>query len=140
MSLHNIELHRRVVEAFNARDIEAFIGFADPGIELHSAFAAVGGAVYHGHDGLRQWHRDFEDAWADVHAKEETYFDRGDDVLAFYTLRGRGRRSGVEVEMANALVATWSNGTMTHFRVFAHREDALAELGLTEDQLEAIDV
>ena len=51
MSQENVELHRRAIEAFNSHDVEAFIALCDPSIEAHSVFAAVGGAVYHGHDG-----------------------------------------------------------------------------------------
>ena len=139
MSEQNIELHRGLVEAFNARDIDAFIGFCDASIEFHSAFAAVGGAVYHGHDGLRRWHRDFEDAWGDeVGVEVDAYFDLGEDVLAFYVLHGRGRQSGAEVAMPNALVATWRDGLIVYFKVYAHREDALSDLGVSEEALEPI--
>ena len=54
MSERNIELVRRYIAAFNARDVEAAIALCDPSIEYHSVFAgAVTGAVYHGHDGVR---------------------------------------------------------------------------------------
>ena len=138
MSMRNVELHRRVAAAFNDRDVDAFIALSDPTIELHSLFASVGGAIYHGHDGLRQWHRDFEDTWADVAVEVEAYFDLGDDVLAFYDLRGRGRQSGVEVRMPNALLATWRDEVMVFFKVWADREQALRDLGLTEGALEPI--
>ena len=46
MSKQNVDFHRRHMEAFNARDIEALIAYSDPDVELHSTFAAVGGAVY----------------------------------------------------------------------------------------------
>src|SRR5438046_174594 len=59
MSEQDIELQRRFTEAFNARDVDALIALCDPNIEIHSTFAELG-AVYHGHDGLRRWHRDFE--------------------------------------------------------------------------------
>src|SRR2546430_934870 len=65
VSHENVEMHRRALEAFNAGDLEAFVALWDPEIEFHSTFAAVGGARYHGHDGLRRWHRDLEDAWGD---------------------------------------------------------------------------
>src|SRR5687767_10944063 len=42
----NVELHRRGIEAFNARDIEAFIALSDPQIELRSSMTTPGGAVY----------------------------------------------------------------------------------------------
>jgi hypothetical protein len=55
MADRNVELNRRVIEAFDARDlVAAYVAFCDPSIEWHSTFAAVGGAVYHGHDGLRR--------------------------------------------------------------------------------------
>ena len=65
MSDENVELLRRWIEAFNAREIDAMIAHCDPSIELHSVFAAAGGAVYSGHDGLRRWQRDLEDAWGE---------------------------------------------------------------------------
>lgn len=49
MSQENVELHRLANEAFNRRDLEAYIAFCDPQIELHSAVTVPGGAVYHGH-------------------------------------------------------------------------------------------
>jgi hypothetical protein len=66
MSHQNVDLLRRVVEAYNAREIEAFVAYCDPSIEFQSAFAAVGGEVYYGHDGLRKWHRDVEEVWGDT--------------------------------------------------------------------------
>jgi ketosteroid isomerase-like protein len=139
MSRENVERHRRFVEAFNARDIDAVLAYCDPAIEFHSAFAAVGGAVYHGHAGVRTWHRDFEEVWGGkVRVEVEAYFDLGERVLAFYVLHGSGRHSGAEVAMENALVATWRDGLIVHFHVYAHREDALADLGVSEDALEPI--
>jgi ketosteroid isomerase-like protein len=135
----NIEHQRRMIDAFNAGDIDAFIRFADPSIEFHSAFATVGGAVYHGHDGLRQWQRDFEGSWGDeVWVEVETYFDLGDDVLTYYLLHGQGLESGVPVEMPNALVTTWRDGLIVYFKVYGHREDALGALDVSEDTLEPI--
>jgi hypothetical protein len=95
MSERNVELTRRVVEAFNARDIEAVIAYCEPSSEFHSTHAAVGG-VYHGHDGMRSWQRDFEDAWGEeIRIEPEAYFDLGQDTLFFFVLRGRRRQSGV---------------------------------------------
>jgi hypothetical protein len=135
-----VELLRRVIEAYNARDVEAFIAYFDPSIELHSAFAAVGGAVYLGHDGLRTFFRDFEDAWGGVvRVEPEAYFDLGEQTLAFYLLHGRGRQSGAEVAMPNALVARWRNGLIVYLKAYAHREDALGDLDVSEDALQPID-
>jgi hypothetical protein len=44
MSERNVELQRRALEAFHARDIEAFIACLDPGVEYHSVMTVPGGA------------------------------------------------------------------------------------------------
>jgi ketosteroid isomerase-like protein len=140
MSRQNVELHRGAVEAFNARDIEAFIAYLDPSIEFHSSFAAVGGAVYHGHDGLRSWHRDLDEAWGgDIRIEPEGYFDLGEHTLAFLAQHGRGRQSGLEVAMPITHVIRWRDGLVAYWKVFAHRADALSGLGVSEDALERID-
>src|SRR3954447_21328031 len=139
MSQENVELHRRAIQAFNARDIEAFIAYCDPGIEWHSTFAAVGGAIYHGHDGIRQWHRDFEDVWADeIHAESEAYFDLDEHTVGFYVLHGRGGQSGATVTLPIAAVARWRSGLITSFKGYAHREDAFRDLGVSEAALDPI--
>jgi hypothetical protein len=58
----NLELHRPAVAAFNTRDVERFIAFCDPQIELRSAVIAT---VYRGHEGVREWHRDISEAFGD---------------------------------------------------------------------------
>jgi hypothetical protein len=78
MSEENVELHRRIIAAYTARDVGAVIALSDPTIEVHTVFSAVGGGVYHGHDGLRTFQREFEDVWGDQFVIEpETFFDLG---------------------------------------------------------------
>jgi ketosteroid isomerase-like protein len=140
MSQENIELTRSAIEAFRASEIEAFIAYCDPSIEVHSVFAAVGGGVYHGHDGVRRWHRDLEEAWGErFRAEPETYFDLGDETLLFFVLHGRGEHSDVEVAMPSAGVARWRDGRMIYYGAYVHREAALSDLGVLEEHLEPID-
>jgi ketosteroid isomerase-like protein len=139
VSHQNVELHRRLVEAFNAHVVEASIALSDPSIELHSVMTEPGGAVYHGHDGLRRYLEDLEDAWRDeIRVEPEAFFDLGEHTLLFYVARGRGRQSGAEVEMPYAQVVRWRNGLIVHFRAYAQRDNALQDLGVSEDALEPI--
>jgi ketosteroid isomerase-like protein len=139
MSRENVELHRRVNAAFSARDVEGIIALCEQQVEFHSLFAAVGDTVYHGQDGIRTWHRDLEDAWGEaIRIEPEAYFDVGEHTVAFNVLHGRGRQSGAEVAMPYAQVVQWRYGLMVHFRAYAHREDALGDLGVSEDELEPI--
>lgn len=141
MSERNVELHRRLVTAFNARDLDALIAGFDPEIELHGRFAALGGVtIYHGHVGVRRWLRDLEDAWGgELRAEPEAFFDLGERTLIFYLLRGRGQRSGVETTMHFAQVMRWRDGRCVYYKAYADRDEALAELGVAERELERID-
>ena len=129
----NVETARAFTEAFNAHDIEALISCCDPEIEFDSTFAAVGGNVYHGHDGMRRWHRDLQEAWgAGIRSEPEAIFDLGPQMLVFTVLHGRGRQSGADVELPVATVVRFSPaGLIVYYRAFIHREDALRELGVS---------
>ena len=138
MSGENVELHRRGIAAYNGRDVEALIELCDPNIEFETEMA-VGSSVYHGHDGMRRWHRDLEDAWGEhIRIEPEAFFDLGDQTLLFYVLHGRGRHSGVEVGMPNAQVVKWRDGLLVYWKAYVQREDALKDLGVSEDELEPI--
>ena len=139
MSQQNVKLHRRLYEAFNARDVDSLIAICDPEITVRSAFGAVSGAVYHGHDGVRRWQGDLAEAWGDdIRVEVEAYFDLGEHALAFDALHGRGRQSGAEVVLRAAAVTRWRDGRCVYFEAYADREEALADLRVSEDALEPI--
>ena len=116
MSERNVELSRRVLDAFNARDIEALVAYFDPSIELHSAFGAVAGGVYQGHEGVREYFRDLQDAWDEIRLEPEAYVDLGDHTLVFVVVRRRGRHSGTEVVMPTAQMFGWREGASVYFK------------------------
>lgn len=136
----NVAITRAWNEALNAHDIETIISCFDPTIEFHSTFAAISSAVYRGHDGMRRWFQDLEDAWGeDLHSEIEAIFDLGEDtLLVYYLLHGRGRQSGAEVALPAAAVVRTSDGLIVYLKAYAHREDAFRDLGLSETELEPI--
>lgn len=139
MSQQNVDLMRRAYKAFDSGDIEAMIALCHPNVEFHSTFAAVGGAVYHGHDGMRSWHRELKDVWGeDIRWEAEVYFDLGEQTLAFQVAHARGRHSGADVALPGAFVVRWHDGLAVYGKGYAHREDALSDLGVSEDVLEPI--
>jgi SnoaL-like domain len=140
MSERNVALTRGYIEAFNARDIVAVIALCDPSIELRSVFATAFGGVYHGHDGMRSWDRDLREAWGDeIRLEPEAYFDLGEQTLTFQVLHARGRHSGAEVTMPGAHVARWRDSLIVYLQSYAHREEALSDLGVSEGELEPIE-
>jgi ketosteroid isomerase-like protein len=140
VSERNVELHRRFIEVFNAHDLESFMAHFDPHAEFRSVFAAVGGAVYQGHDELPNYFRDLKDAWGDeIRIEPEVYFDLGEHTLLYLLFYGRGSRSGAEVAMPVALMARWREGLIVYMRSYTDREEALRYLGVSEDELDPIE-
>ena len=131
----NVELHRRANLAIQALDADALVALSDPSIEVHSIFAAVGGAVYHGHDGVRRWLLDLDDAWSEFVIEPEAYFDLGESTLAHIVLHGRGRQSGAGVVMPYAQVMRWRDGSCVYFKAYVQRQDALNDLDISEEAL-----
>jgi len=139
VSEQNVDRLRRWITAFNARDIEAMIELCDPNVEFHSAFAAVGGASYHGHAGMRKWHHDLEETWgAEIRLEPEMHFDLGEDILSFYMYYGRGQQSGAEVAMPATSVVRWRDDRIIYVKVYMQRDAALSDLGVSEDELQPI--
>lgn len=139
MSEQSVDLHRRIYHAFNARDVDALVALCDPSIVVQSVFGAVGSAVYHGHDGVRSWQADLEEAWGDeIRVEAELYFALGEQALAFDALHGRGRQSGAEVALPGAAVTKWRAGRCVYFKAYADRDEALGDLGVSENALEPI--
>jgi ketosteroid isomerase-like protein len=138
--MSNVEIARAFTEAFNAHDVESLISCCDPSVEFHSTFAAVGGAVYHEHDGVRRWHRDIEEAWGEgIRSEPEAFFDLGETTLVYFALHGRGKQSGADVTLSAAAVVRFSgDGRIAYYKAYIHREDALSDLGVSDDALEPI--
>jgi ketosteroid isomerase-like protein len=139
VSEQNVEVARAFTEAFNAGDIEGVLACCHPEVEFHSTFAQVGGATYRGHAGMRRWHRELRGVWNEGFRSEpEAFFDLGEQTLVYTVLSGAGRQSGIEAELPVAAVVRFRDGLIVYYRGHIHREDALSELGVAEDELEPI--
>jgi len=134
MSQENVELHRRANEAFNTRNVDAYIRYCHPEIELHSAVTVPGGGLYRGHDGVRRWHRDLEEVFGgEIEMIPEAFFDLGEYTVTFHVLQGRGRQSGAHVGTPAAHLCRWRDGLMVHFKGYVHREDVFSDFGVPQD-------
>ena len=65
MSQENVELHYRAMDAFNRRDLDAFLALTDDDVEAIPRSAAMEGS-YHGHEGIRRWWKALLDALPDL--------------------------------------------------------------------------
>jgi ketosteroid isomerase-like protein len=121
---------RRGYEAFNVGDVEATLGLVHPDIEWHTYLVpGPGGGTYRGHDGVRELWSDVRHIFTDYRNDPEQMFEVGDKVVSFICIRGRGARSGVEVEARIAHLFTFRDGKILRVESFEDRDEALRAAG-----------
>jgi len=129
----NVEIPRRLIDAYNRRDIPAFLELLDPDVEWIPIMAALEGRVYCGHDGVRQWVDDITEDWEHFEPCLVEFHDLGDRVLIFGHWHARGRASGVEFENQPA---SWpyeiKGGKVLRMRTCTDRAEAVEAAGLSE--------
>jgi ketosteroid isomerase-like protein len=132
MSQENVEIVRRVTAAWERRDSEAVFALYDPAIVWKSGAGVIPG-TYHGHEGVRQFFREWLEAFETYHAQAEAFIGAGDSVVVGYRGSARGKASGVEIgDWIFWLVYRIRNGLVTHIDTFESKAAALEAVGLSE--------
>ena len=96
MSQDNIEIAHRVYDAFNRRDLDAFLAFMDPEVEFAVRLIEMQGSpALRGHDGIREWWRGLLAVFPDIKIELLDVRDFGDSAITTVRIRGHGVDSGV---------------------------------------------
>jgi ketosteroid isomerase-like protein len=133
MEADNVEIVRRGYEAFSRGGVEAILPFLDPEIEWHMSSAFTHEPrVFHGHDGVREVFRFFNENIADLVADPHEFIEAGDRVIVPLRMHGRARKTGEPV--AYELVQVWvgRDGKAIRLNTYPDREAALADAHLDQ--------
>jgi ketosteroid isomerase-like protein len=98
MGAENVDLVRRCIQLWEARDFDAIAALADPVFALDLS-RNLDAEVYSGVDGLRHWTDRLGEMWDDFRIEPEELIDAGDCVVTCAFLSGRGRESGIDAQM-----------------------------------------
>ena len=138
MSQENVAIVRRLYDAVACRDSATVLAIYHPEVEWdHSRNEAAAGlmggrTMFRGHEGLRQWSREWYEAWENVEADLEELIDAGEQVVVVLNYRGRGRASGAEVQFTQmAGVFTLEQSRVVRAAWFRTRGEALEAAGLS---------
>ena len=131
MSQENVELVRRMCDAFLAGDVATALRGLHEDVKWHGTIAGLDeGRTYRGHqevveafvESLRDWER---------HSlATERFFDAGDRVVVFWHEVGRGRSSGAEVETRTGVVYRVRDHQVVEVHPYMDRPGALEAAGL----------
>ena len=126
MSRENVELVRRVHQAFNQRDTETFLGLLDPDVEWVPMMARLEGVVYRGLKEVERWLIGLDHDWVALRTEPREFRDLGDVVLTLGTWHARARTSGLVLDSEpGAWVARVRNGKVVRQETFTDLAQAL---------------
>src|SRR5947199_1187241 len=133
MSEANVEIAERANDAFNRRAVDAFMEYVTSDVEFNSAMSGtVAGGSLRGREGGEALFADIRDTWEEHRLVIEVIRDLGDRVLGLGRLEGRGKASGVSVDVPLAVISDYRNGKVWRTRTFLDHGEALRAAGLAE--------
>jgi ketosteroid isomerase-like protein len=134
MSGENVEVVRRGVAAFERGDMEALLQLADEDIVITQVSDVPGiPAQQHGHRGVLEAFEVWPEQWDDFRIEIlRIAAAPGGKVIATVRTRGRGKQSGVEVDMEFSFVFAFRDAKITEWQLFVREAEALEAAGLSE--------
>jgi hypothetical protein len=129
--MSNLELHCQAIEAFNRRDLGAFLTLMDDQVESAPRLASVEGSFY-GHDGISRWWKDLLDAFPDFTAEIVEGEELGDLTLAAVRTRGHGAGSETPLDQTIWQVGRWRGRKCIWRGTFDTRAQALEAVGRSD--------
>ena len=132
MSQENVELARRLIEALDRHDFEAFAEGMDPLIEWNDQRELPGAASHHGVEAvLRHLRATFEDM-TDFRVEAQEFVAAGDHVVITSRVSAKGQASGAPVERVNFAVNEYRAGRLVRVSIYGTKAEALKAVGLQE--------
>ena len=135
MSEENVEIVRRLIDAWNRGDVDAWLELIHPDGEWSSAILRqVEGdeaASYRGRVELRRFWDEFHEVWA-LTVEPSEIRDLGETVIVIAGMHTRGSGSGVDLDREVGYVMEFEDGFVRRSRAYVSAEAALEAAGLSE--------
>jgi ketosteroid isomerase-like protein len=132
MSQENVEIVRRMYDAYARADFDSALSCLDPEIEFSQPADEPGGGTYYGHQGVIDAFAAWTAPWSDYSVEVEALTDTGGHVLARTRHRARGKGSGIDVEHLIFQVWTLRNDKIVRATMYYEEAEALDAAGLRE--------
>jgi ketosteroid isomerase-like protein len=133
VSQENVAAAERAMDAFNRRDIDAFIQPTTADFEWFPAMGmAVEGGSFRGREGVETYFEALHATWEEVRLVTDEVRALGESVIWLGRIEGRGRGSGVPVDAPMGAVFDFRGGKVWRVRSYLDRAEALDAVGLQE--------
>ena len=133
MSQADVELMRRMYEAWGQGDADAVVDLFDPDSEVRPAFGVVlSSTVYRGREGVAAWYAETYEPWSELRAEPLRFVAAGERMVVVVGLHARVPGGQVELEAEIAHVVTIRDGKILRLDGYDEPHAALSAVGLAE--------
>jgi ketosteroid isomerase-like protein len=130
VSNDNLEIVQRGFDAFNEKGVEGIIPL------IHSDFEATTPPslasepdTYRGRNGIRRWFDSFDEVMDEIRWEPHQFRQVGERVLVEFTLRARGKTTGLDFGQDAVMVWEIRDGKASRLDLFQTLDEALAAAG-----------
>jgi ketosteroid isomerase-like protein len=133
MSQENVEIVRRLIEAWSDHDRAAMAKYLHPDAVFHSAITNVVGETFQGRDQILAVFDRWEQEWSEIRWEVDEYIDVDDfRVVTLHRVIATGRASGIETVRELGGLLEFRDGLVVSQWIYLDRKDALEAAGLAE--------
>jgi ketosteroid isomerase-like protein len=123
----NIDIVRDGFEAFNDDGVEGILPFFHPEFEATTPpELASEPDTYRGHDGVRRWFYSFDEVMDSIRWDAHRFHEVGDRVVVEFTLRARGKTTGLDFGQDAVMVWDLRDGKAIGLQLFPTLDEAMA--------------
>ena len=129
VSQQNVDLARRMFDAFAVRDVGAALAVSSEDVEFLPVTAnlTTGGVPYRGHEGLTRYFEDVERVWSEVRLSPAEFRAVGDAVLVLGSVHAHG--GGMIIDNPTGWLFRVRDGKICWGRVYGSQEEAIEAAG-----------
>jgi len=125
----NVEIVRSGFDAFNEGGVDALLLFVHPDFEVTTPpELASEPDTYRGHEGVRRYFDSFYEAMEEIRWDAQSFREVGDRVVVEFTLRARGKSTGLEVAQDAVMVWSLVDGKAIGLQLFPTLDEALGSI------------
>jgi ketosteroid isomerase-like protein len=123
----NVEIVKSAFAEFNSGGVEAVLPRFDPEFEATTPpELASEPDTYRGHEGVRRWFESFAEVMEEIRWDPKSFAGAGDRVIVEFTMRARGKTTGLDFGQDAVMVWTLRDGKAISLELYPTLEEAQA--------------
>ena len=127
MTSAQLDLAARTIEAYNRGDLAGMLALVTDDVVFVVPDGMANAGTYHGPEGVTRMIEAWNEAWGEFRVEIQDLIEDGDWVIMPVMQHGRGRGSGVEIQMQAAYLMRFRDGHLQHWMICESKDEAVHE-------------